>query len=218
MVLSLNEIQGLWSEKNATDVWEVNGIVAEKASRQRGQKKRPIVLNNGPNGVMWGSGNLTGNMEDGVLVWRNRRGEAAYCWEKSAEKIKGMPVAKMTGAAEARMTQQGSSFCDSQVYMPNLDSVLPPPSRKNSIDKLTPRSTASGVSNETAEITAAIGSSAMYASHLEEQPDDLAVAEMKLLMEMARSRLLVGDVYTSMRYITLAQQVQPLVSSFGDCA
>jgi hypothetical protein len=104
--------------------------------------------------------------------------------------------------------------------MPNFDKKPNPdsislPSRKNSIEKLTPRSTSSGLSNETTEITAEIGSSAMYTSHVEEQPDDVAVAEMKVLMEMARNRLLVGDVYMSMRYITLAQQVQPLVASLG---
>jgi hypothetical protein len=49
----------------------------------------------------------------------------------------------------------------------------------------------------------------------EDQQGEVAVAEMKMLMEMARNRLLAGDVYTSMRYITLAQQVQPLVASFG---
>ena len=37
--------------------------------------------------------------------------------------------------------------------------------------------------------------------------DDIAFEEVKMLLEMARNRLMVGDVYTSMRYITLAQQV-----------
>jgi hypothetical protein len=62
---------------------------------------------------------------------------------------------------------------------------------------------------------AEVGKSAMYASKPEEQKDDVAVAEMQMFMEMARSRLLAGDVYMSMRYITLAQQVQPLSASFG---
>ena len=53
----------------------------------------------------------------------------------------------------------------------------------------------------------------MYTVPMEEQPDDVAVAEMKMLMEMARSRLLVGDVQMSMRYITLAQQVRPLTQT-----
>ena len=53
---------------------------------------------------MWGSGNLTGNLEDGVLVWRNRRGEVAYRWEKLPEKIKGKPTPKKTEAAKARQT------------------------------------------------------------------------------------------------------------------
>jgi len=35
-------------------------------------------------------------------------------------------------------------------------------------------------------------------------------------MEMARNRLMAGDVYMSMRYITLAQQVQPLAASFAN--
>jgi hypothetical protein len=203
MVLSVSEIQGPWSEMNGTGVWEVNGIVAEKASRPKGERKRPIVLNDGPDGVMWGSGNLTGNLENGVLVWRNRRGEVAYSWEKCAEKMKGMAKVKKTGVAKERTLQ-----------MPNLDSV-PPPSSTDSMEKLTPRSTSSGMSSETTEIMAEVGKSAMYASKPEEQKDDVAVAEMQMFMEMARSRLLAGDVYMSMRYITLAQQVQPLSASFG---
>merc|ERR1719353_2183720 len=103
MVLSVNDIQGQWSEMNTTDVWEVNGIVVEKANVPKGLKKRPIVLNDGPEGVMWGSGNLTGNLEDGVLVWRNRRGEVAYSWEKCAEKSKGLPSAKT--AVKAKQTR-----------------------------------------------------------------------------------------------------------------
>ena len=46
--------------------------------------------------------------------------------------------------------------------------------------------------------------------------DDIAFEEVKMLLEMARNRLMVGDVYTSMRYITLAQQVQPIIPSSGD--
>ena len=89
-----------------------------------------------------------------------------------------------------------------------------PPSWKNSVEKLTPRSTGSGgMSNETPKITAELGNSAMFTIPTEEQPDEVAVAEMKMLMEMARSRLLVGDVQMSMRYITLAQQVRPLTQT-----
>jgi hypothetical protein len=54
----------------------------------------------------------------------------------------------------------------------------------------------------------------MAASNMDEHPAAIAVAEMKMLMEMAANRLLAGDVYTSMRYISLANQVQPLVASF----
>merc|ERR1719235_947623 len=90
--------------------------------------------------------------------------------------------------------------------------------RKNSEEKLTPRSTGSGTTNETTEITAELGNSGMLTIPMEEHPDDVAVAEMKMLMEMARSRLLVGDVYMSMRYITLAQQVRPLSASFSPIA
>merc|ERR1719199_678331 len=172
MVLSVNDIQGQWNEMNGSDMWEVNGIVAEKTTVSKGQRKRPIVLNDGPDGVMWGSGNLTGNMENGVLVWRNRRGEVSYCWEKGAEKTKGMPQAKKTGVAKAR---------------PNPVSV-PPPSSTNSMEKLTPRSTASGMSSKTTEIMAEIGNSAMSTNITEEQPDEVALAEMQMFMEMARSR------------------------------
>jgi len=45
--------------------------------------------------------------------------------------------------------------------------------------------------------------------------DSIAVGEMQMLLEMASQRLLAGDVYMSMRYITLAQQVQPLNASLS---
>jgi hypothetical protein len=58
----------------------------------------------------------------------------------------------------------------------------------------------------------------LNASHgqVEGKPDDIAVAEMKMLVEMAGNRLMAGDVYMSMRYITLAQQVQPVINPVGD--
>jgi hypothetical protein len=49
----------------------------------------------------------------------------------------------------------------------------------------------------------------------DESQDTIPVSEMQMLMEMASQRLLAGDVYMAMRYITLAQQVQPLAASFG---
>jgi hypothetical protein len=177
----------------------VNGIVAEKVNRPKGQKKSTIVLSDGPDGVMWGKGNLTGHMENGVLVWRNRRGEAAYSWEKLVSKAEVTRPAQKTGAAEVKQIP--------------LIHVTPQASRKNSSDKLSPRSTASGTSHETAEMMPGAGSPVMQASHVDEQPDYVAVAEMQMLMEMARNRLMAGDVYMSMRYMTLAQQVQPLMAS-----
>jgi len=39
--------------------------------------------------------------------------------------------------------------------------------------------------------------------------------EIKMLVEMAGKRLLAGDVFMSMHYINLAQQVQPLSASFS---
>jgi hypothetical protein len=211
MTLSVNGIQGLWAEKDTKNTWEVNGIVAEKTHRPRGQKKSPIVLSDGPDGVMWGKGNLTGNLEEGMLVWRNRRGEATYRWEKASGKAETVPAARASAPEKAKPTAPIE--------------ILPPASRKNSVDKLTPRSSGSGsgMSNDTAEIYAGMGSSAMLASlPVDEQLDDkgdsdyVAVAEMKMLMEMASNRLMAGDVYMSMRYITLAQQVQPLAASFGN--
>jgi hypothetical protein len=61
-----------------------------------------------------------------------------------------------------------------------------------------------------------MGSYALDASPVEDKPDGIAVAEMKMLVEMAGKRLMAGDVYMSMRYITLAQQVQPVINPVGD--
>jgi len=59
--------------------------------------------------------------------------------------------------------------------------------------------------------TAGMGSFAMNATNTDgNQAEDVAVAEMKMLVEMAGKRLMAGDVYMSMRYITLAQQVRPV--------
>ena len=104
MVFSVSEMQGQWKDVNGNDIWEVSGIVVEKAGRSKGEKKRPIVLNDGPDGVLWGSGNLKGNLENGVLVWRNRRGEELYFWERAPEKTKLKPAAKKTAAAMAKQT------------------------------------------------------------------------------------------------------------------
>jgi hypothetical protein len=60
-----------------------------------------------------------------------------------------------------------------------------------------------------------MGSYALDASPVEDKPDGIAVAEMKMLVEMAGNRLMAGDVYMGMRYITLAQQVQPLMNPLG---
>jgi hypothetical protein len=159
-----------------------------------------------------------------VLVWRNRRGETAYCWERREGKAKVLPPAKKTEAATTNVlpppppkkTVSAAKAKLTRLDMPSSDSVTTT-SSKNS-PKLTPRSASSGMSsNETAGITAEMASAAMtcVTSLAEDQQGEVAVAEMKMLMEMARNRLLAGDVYTSMRYITLAQQVQPLVASFG---
>lgn len=52
-------------------------------------------------------------------------------------------------------------------------------------------------------------------ANLDYQQNEIAFGEVQMLLEMARNRLLAGDVYTSMRYITLAQQVQPNLNSVG---
>jgi hypothetical protein len=211
-MLSVSDIQGKWGETNSKNVWEVSGIIAEKANVRRGMKKSPIVLSDGPFGVEWGKGNLTGNMEAGILVWRNRRGEATYCWEK-------LPGA----STKVTHTEGKPATCFTSPPLPIA--FLPQAPTKTdfqpSADKFSPRSTNSAASIDTTEITAGMGSSVMNVSRkssvdiVDEHSDDIAASEMHMLVEMARQRLLAGDVYMSMRYITLAQQVQPLAASFG---
>jgi hypothetical protein len=192
-MLSVRDIQGQWREASTRNEWTVDGIIVERAKGKKGQKKaKAIVLTDGPAGIEWGNGNLFGNFEDGCLVWRNRRGEATYSWQKLEGEVEPMtagPVAK-------------------DAAMPALPFAVKRPSKED----LSPRSTNSGTSNETAAMTAE--SLAMSLSQFQPKEDEVAFAEVKMLLEMARSRLMAGDVYTSMRYITLAQQVQPLVSTF----
>jgi hypothetical protein len=214
-MLSVRDIQGQWREKNAQNIWIVSGIVVERAKRIKAQKK-PIVLSDGPNGVEWGNGNLKGNFEDGCLVWRNRRGEIAYCWTKfdsSSEVPTAQPMMEIQKERNARRTPP-------MVSPPPVPTKATLPTEKEVTNQdQSPRSTDSSANSiETAAITGGVGSMVLNASHgqVEGKPDDIAVAEMKMLVEMAGNRLMAGDVYMSMRYITLAQQVQPLISLGGD--
>jgi hypothetical protein len=212
-MLSVRDIQGQWREKNTQNIWIVSGIVVERAKRIKAQKK-PIVLSDGPNGVEWGNGNLKGNFEDGCLVWRNRRGEIAYCWLKF-DHTSEVPPAEPIGHKErnARRTPP-------MVSPPPVPSKAALPTEKEVANQIqSPRSTDSSANSiETAALAGSVGSMVLNASHgqAEGKPDDIAVAEMKMLVEMAGNRLMAGDVYMSMRYITLAQQVQPLISLGGD--
>jgi hypothetical protein len=207
-MLSVCDIQGQWREKNTQNVWIVSGIVAERAKRPKALKK-PIVLSDGPQGVEWGNGNLKGKFEDGCLVWRNRRGEATYCWKKLDNSSEVLPPLPVTEAPKVRRT-------------PPVASPPPPPAPTKFIapantktEDQSPRSTNSAGTTETAALTGGMGSFAPDASNVDDQPDGIAVAEMKMLVEMAGNRLMAGDVYMGMRYITLAQQVQPLTHPFG---
>jgi hypothetical protein len=219
-MLSVRDIQGQWREKGAKNEWTVDGIVVEKAKAPKGQKKnKPIVLSDGPAGVEWGNGNLVGSFEDGCLVWRNRRGEPAYFWQKQDGQTFEAP-ARAEPVKEARRKSK------------DANPVLPVSTKKTSKtapEDLSPRSTnsdGSKTSNETAALfPAGMLSSAAMASQVGHLPadlpampqqDEVAFGEVKMLLEMARNRLMAGDVYTSMRYITLAQQVQPITASFGD--
>jgi len=206
-MISVRDIQGQWREKSTQNVWIVSGIVAERAKRQKMQKK-PIVLSDGPQGVEWGNGNLKGNIEDGWLVWRNRRGEATYCWKK----LDTIAEVLYTDTAERKVRRT-----------PPLVSPPPLPTKttpKTKTEAQSPRSMTSEGSAETAALAGSLASLQaslpMSGSTADGTPDDIAVAEMKKLVEMAGNRLMAGDVYMSMRYIPLAQQVQPLMFTYGD--
>jgi hypothetical protein len=192
-MLSVRDIQGQWREINTTNEWTVDGIVVEKPKGSKGQKKsnKPIVLSDGPAGVEWGNGNLLGSLEAGCLVWRNRRGEVAYRWAKSDAPAKPVPSA-----------------------LPPMLPIKVPASKED----FSPRSTNSAQSKETDEMAAGMASLMLNAGQVENPADEIAFAEVKMLLEMARTRLMAGDVYTSMRYITLAQQVQPTFPAFADVA
>jgi hypothetical protein len=208
-MVSVRDIQGQWREKATQNVWIVSGIVAERAKRPKAQKK-PIVLSDGPSGVEWGNGNLKGTFEDGWLVWRNRRNEITYCWKKienSSDLVATEPAPITAGRKVARK--------------PPITAPPPVPMRaafKKTEDQ-SPRSTnSSAESTETAAMAAgmALMNQQSTVPGAEGKPDDIAVAEMKMLVEMAGNRLMAGDVYMSMRYITLAQQVQPVIGGYSE--
>jgi hypothetical protein len=198
-MISVRDIQGSWREENAKNVWTINGIVAERPKLPRVGNK-PIVLSDGPAGVEWGSGNLKGTLEDGFLVWRNRRGEITYRWTKLEDKKEVPHKEPMTAARKTK-----------QFHLPQPTKTIV----ESKMENHSPRSTNSGTSNETAEMMATMASFGMIPQAQDESQDTIPVSEMQMLMEMASQRLLAGDVYMAMRYITLAQQVQPLAASFG---
>jgi hypothetical protein len=199
-MLSVRDIQGSWREEKTKNVWTVNGIVAERPKVPR-QGNKPIVLSDGAAGVEWGNGNLKGSLEDGYLCWRNRRGEITYRWTKLDANAKDLQIKEATKVARKPPV------------------TLPPqPPTKTKAENQSPRSTNSGQSAETAEMLASMGSGMQMipgSSGGDSPTDSIAVGEMQMLLEMASQRLLAGDVYMSMRYITLAQQVQPLNASLS---
>lgn len=199
-VLSVVEIQGNWREKDTEKIWNVNGIVAERVKQPKNQMK-PVVLTDGPGGVEWGNGNLKGNLEFGCIVWRNRRGDATFFWEKLEEKSDITRTEKVTAAKTAKCTAP-------------LASRNRAPPKPIKMENQSPRSTISDTSNETAEMAAGMGSLVMDSNRLGTGLDAYAFDEVKTLLAMAGDRLLAGDVYLSMKYIELAQQIQPCTDSF----
>jgi hypothetical protein len=207
--VSVRDIQGQWREKDTQNIWTVNGIVAERAKRPKAQKK-PVVLSDGSQGsVEWGNGNLKGKLEDGMLVWRNRRGEVTYCWQKFDSTME-FPYADLkTALPKVRRTPPQMT----PPPVPRSSKIPPPPAK----EEHSPRSTDSGNTVETAAMNFGMGGGVpALDAGVDEKADDIAVAEMKMLVEMAGKRLMAGDVYMSMRYITLAQQVQPVIGGYSE--
>jgi hypothetical protein len=195
-MLSVRDIQGRWRENKTNTVWTVKGIVAQRSNMPKGKNKH-FVLSDGPAGVEWDRSNLTGGLEGGILVWRNRKGEIMYFWEK----LEGQTAP--AHSAPMRATGKATPGLPTAGYPPMPQFQLTPPVQIK-VDDHSPRSTNSATSLETAPMTAGMGSVANQGT------DKQAVEEMKMLMEMAANRLLTGDVYMTMRYISLAQQIQPL--------
>jgi type IV secretory pathway VirB10-like protein len=161
-----------------------------------------------------------------LLVWRNRRGEATYCWKKLEEPKE--EIHEELKAAEPKAMQTRAI---PQVPSPPIPKVKQAPAKQNfpNLEEQSPRSTNS---SDTAELTAADRRQSKHMNAAEtaemkaagfgvtagpvgDKQDAIAMKEVKMLVEMAGKRLLAGDVFMSMHYINLAQQVQPLSSSFS---
>jgi hypothetical protein len=207
-MLSVCDIQGQWRETGTENEWTVDGIIVERAKgpTKIQKKNKPIVLTDGPAGVEWGNGNLVGSMENGCLVWRNRRGETTYSWQKSEKLAEEKPAESVP----AKRVSKTAPLVPSSLAKTDLST------KKEDLSPRSSNSGDSGESKETAAMTAGMGSLAMsMGANLDYQQNEIAFGEVQMLLEMARNRLLAGDVYTSMRYITLAQQVQPNLNSVG---
>merc|ERR1719473_2186724 len=158
-----------WREKSTQNVWIVSGIIAERAKRQKAQKK-PIVLSDGPQGVEWGNGNLKGSFEDGMLVWRNRRGEATYCWKKFQNNVE-VPA----GEAPVPITKKVKRTPPVMSPPPlPINPIGPPPAKPSApavakavakAEDLSPRSTNSAGTTETAALSVGLGNLVLDASN-----------------------------------------------------
>jgi hypothetical protein len=202
-MLSVRDIQGNWRESKTNSMWSVHGIIARKS------RKRCFVLSDGPGGVDWGNTNLIGNLEDGWLVWRNHRGDAMHSWQKVEEPSEVTHTGTMTATRTSKHKLPNDSLPQAPT-LPNLQ-IKAAEKTQTKMEHHSPRSTNSGASIETATLPDGMGSVVMNdVSYLNTVQDDDVFAEMKLLLEMAANRLMAGDVDISMRYIALAQQIQPL--------
>jgi len=204
--VSVRDIQGYWCEKSTDTEWTVDGIVVEisKGSKTQKRNHKSIVLTDGPAGIEWGNGNLIGSLEDGCLVWRNRRGEASYYWQRA------------DGKREAKRTEPKPVARKSKDTLYPMKPLPTKISLQTTKEDSSPRSTNSATSNETAAVTAGMAGLMMNAGHhLQSQSDEATFGEVAILLEMAHNRLMAGDAATSLQFFQLAQQVKPPVALFG---
>jgi hypothetical protein len=205
---SVCDIQGRWRETVTQKIWIVDGICAQDATHQ--QDKNQIVLSDKPTGgIVWGKGNLIGRIEDGVLVWRSRQGESRFCWERLKDQN---GATETTAERKAKVVLPIAQPTPLQVGPIGLPLQEP---HWTMCENQSPRSTNSATSNETAAITAGMGTYAVNANSGNThgtKAEDAVIEEIKMLLEMAGHCLMAGDVCMSMRYTNLAQQVQKSIS------
>jgi hypothetical protein len=201
--VSVVDIQGTWREAKTMTVWKVDGIVVQKHK----ERSKSVVLSDSPRGVEWGTGNLIGSIEDGLLVWRNRTGQVMYEWERPGPK--SLDAQPKHGAQTKQKPPIRVVQIKGQCAKDPAHAVLKEKPAESAAHNSSPRSTSSTVSTAPTDSVGAAGIGSEV--RVDKKKTTQTSQEVATLLEMAGSRLASGDYGAAMQYILFAQSLDPTI-------